>query len=132
MKVYGECYSCNNEISYSTGANTRVEFAMQDGENINLNCKNCGVNTEFNVDKLYAKESKFANIVAGLFFLIGTPLVFFFVSPVFTGSRNHYAIFVIGSFLLVPVFAYVVIKKQDRTRVNSFNRSKLKGRIHNI
>ena len=32
MKVYGKCKSCKNEIGYRTNANTRVEFAMQDGE----------------------------------------------------------------------------------------------------
>ena len=32
MKVYGKCKSCKNEIGYRTNANTRVEFAMEDGE----------------------------------------------------------------------------------------------------
>jgi len=29
MKVYGKCKNCQDEIGYSTNANTRVEFAMQ-------------------------------------------------------------------------------------------------------
>ena len=132
MKVYGKCKKCKTEIGYSTSANTRVEFAMQDGENKTLNCKTCGIKTEFHVDELYTKESKIAQIGAGLIFLIGTPLMFFFVNPIFSGNRNHYVIYVVGGFLLVPVIAYGIIKKQDQTRVSSFNRSKLKGRIHNI
>lgn len=132
MKVYGKCKKCKTEIGYSTSANTRIEFAMQDGENKTLNCKNCGIKTEFHVDELYTKESKIAQIGAGLIFLIGTPLMFFFVNPIFSGNRNHYVIYIVGGFLLVPVVAYGIIKKQDQTRVSSFNRSKLKGRIHNI
>ena len=132
MKVYGKCKNCKGEIGYSTNANTRVEFAMQDGENKTLTCKNCGIRTEFKVDELYAKESKIAQIGAGLIFLIGTPIMFLFVSPIFSESRAHYVIYVVGGFLLIPVIVYGVVKKQDRDRVNSFNRSKLKGRIHNI
>lgn len=132
MKIYGKCKNCHKEIGYSTSANTRVEFAMQDEENKTLNCKNCGLKAEFHVDELFTKESKIAQIGAGLILLIGTPLMFFFVNPIFTGSRNHYVIYVVGGFLLVPIIAYGIIKKQDQTRVNSFNRSKLKGRINNI
>ncbi|MDO1514572.1 hypothetical protein Q2T41_18105 [Maribacter confluentis] len=132
MKVYVKCPKCENELGYSTNANTRVEFAMQDGENKKLTCKNCGRTTDFHVDELNAKESNLAKFGAGLIFLIGTPLMFLFVSPIFTGSRNHYVIFIVGGFLLVPVVAYGIIKKQDQVRVSSFNRKKLKGRIHNI
>jgi hypothetical protein len=34
MKIYGKCKNCQNEIGYSTSANTRVEFAMQDGDDL--------------------------------------------------------------------------------------------------
>lgn len=132
MKVYGKCSKCKNEIAYKTDANTRVEFAMKDGEIKKLNCKNCGTNKEFHVDELFAKHSKIAQLSAGLIFLVGTPLVFFHVNPVFTGSRNHYVIYIIAGFLLVPVFAFAVINKQDQTRVSDFNKRKLKGRIHNV
>lgn len=132
MKVYGKCKKCETEIGYSTSANTRVEFAMHDGEKKTLTCKNCGTKTEFHVDELYTKESKIAQIAAGLILLVGTPFIFLFVNPIFSESRNHYSVYIVGGFLLVPVIAYGIIKKQDQTRVNSFNRKKLKGRIHNI
>jgi hypothetical protein len=132
MKVYGKCKKCKNEIVYTTNANTRVEFAIQEGETKTLICKNCKVKTEFKVDELYAKESKIAQIGAGLIFLIGTPLMFLFVNPVFSGSKSHYVIYTVGGFLLVPVLIYGYMNQHDRARVNGFNRSKLKGRIHNI
>lgn len=132
MKVYGKCKSCKTENEYSTNVHTRVEFAMQDGEIKILNCKNCGTNTEHHVDELYAKPSKIAQLIAGLIFVIGTPLMFFGIDPIFTGSQNHYVIYIVGGFMLVPIFAYAVINKQDQTRVSDFNRRKLKGRVHNI
>jgi len=132
MKVYGICNKCKNEIAYKINAKTRVEFAMKEGEIKKLDCKNCGGNTEIHVDQLIAKHSKIAQLSAGLIFLIGTPLVFFLVDPVLTGSRNHYVIYIVAGFLLIPVFAFAVINKQDQTRVSDFNKRKLKGRIHNV
>ncbi len=82
--------------------------------------------------KLYAKPSKIAQIISGLVFLIGTPLTFYLVNPVFTGSRNHYVIYIVGGFVLVPVVVFAIINRQDQTRVSSFNNRKLKGRVHNI
>ncbi len=117
MKVYGKCKNCKNEIDYSTSRSTRVEFAMKDGENITLNCKNCGTANEFYVDELYAKESKITQIVAGLIFLIGTPLSFLFIGLIYS---------------LIPVIIFGIMLKKDRMRVNYFNRLNLKGRIHNI
>jgi len=132
MKVYGKCKKCKNEIGYSISVNTRVEFAMQDGENKILNCKNCGMNTEIHVDELYAKKSKLAQIIAGLIFFIGTPLTLLFVYPVLSESSNHYVIYMVSGFLLVPVMVYGIIIKKEQNRVSSFNRRKLKGRVHNI
>lgn len=132
MKVYVKCRNCKKEIKHSTSSSTRVEFAMKEGENKILNCNNCAKKEEYHVDDLYTKESKIAHIIAGLVLLIGTPLTFFIINPIFTGSRNHYVIYIVGSFLLVPVIVYGIISKEDQTRVSSFNRRKLKGRTHNI
>lgn len=132
MKVYGVCKNCKKELSYATSASTRVEFAMQDGESKTLNCNNCGTNSKFHVDDLKAKHSKLAQLSGGLILLIGTPIVFFILNPIFTGSRSHYSIYAVGGFLLIPILTYAAVNKQDQIRVSSFNNRKLKGRIHNI
>ncbi len=132
MKVYGKCKKCSTEIAYRTNAHTRVEFAMQDGENRTLNCKDCETENKFHVDELYANPSKIAQLIAGLVFLIGTPLTFFLVNPIFESNRNHYVIYVVGGFLLVPVLVYAVLTRQEQKRVSDFNRRKLRGRIHNV
>jgi hypothetical protein len=132
MRVYGECKKCKREISYSTNAYTRVEFVMQDTENIPLTCKSCGFKKRFHVDELYAKKSKMAQFTAGLTFLIGTPLAIIYLVPILNGSKSNYVIYIAGGLLIIPGIVYGMINKQDQNRVNSFNRNKLKGRIHNI
>ena len=132
MKVFTKCSSCNNENSLQTSANTRVELAMKKGEEIPVSCSTCGATSKILVDEFYAKPSKIAQILAAALFLIGTPLVFFGLSYFLSRSLNHYVVYITGLFLLAPVFAYVVINKQDETRVSDFNRRKLKGRTHNI
>ncbi|NEV95105.1 hypothetical protein G3567_13265 [Psychroflexus sp. YR1-1] len=124
MKVYGKCKNCRNEIGYSTEANTRVEFAMKDGETKTLNCKNCGNSSEFHVDELIANRSKSPLILAGISFLlvIGVSLYFLIFGD------SEYVYFSIG----LPFVIYFILDKQDQTRVSSFNRRNLKGRVHNI
>ena len=132
MKIYGKCKKCKQEIGFKSYSPTRVEFAMNEGEKKILDCKSCGAKSEIHVDQLYAKESKLAKIISGLIFLVGTPLIILLTFPVLSRSRNHYVILIVGGLLLLPVIAYSIIKRQEQTRVSAFNRSKLKGRIHNI
>jgi hypothetical protein len=129
MKIFGRCKNCKNEVPFSTRSTTRFDLAMKSGESKTLYCKKCGIKGDFHVDDLYTKESKIAQIGAGLILLIGTPLIFFSINGIFIESRNHYMIYILGGFLLVPVIVYSIINKQDQTRVSSFNRNKLKGRI---
>tara|TARA_B100000949_G_C14242337_1_gene434169 strand:- start:57 stop:434 length:378 start_codon:yes stop_codon:yes gene_type:complete len=124
MKVYGKCKSCENEIGYRTNANTRVEFAMQDGETKKMNCKNCGTNTEFHVDELYAQRSKMPYLIVGLTILTIIIITLYFIFF----SDSKYVIIAFG----LPLAIYLILTKQDQTRVSDFNRRKLKGRTHNI
>ena len=128
MRVFGKCNNCNHEIGFRTFDNTQVDFAKNNGEFKTIACENCGSENKFHVDELFAKESKFAHIVALLIFIIGTPLTFFILNPILISERNHYMIYFIGGFMLVPVVAFRIIKRQDQTRVSSFNRIKLKPR----
>ena len=132
MKVFVKCKSCSKEISYNTNSYTRVEFAMQEGDLKQLACNHCNETYDFEVDEFYAKHSKIAQIIAGLVFLIGTPSAFLLLSTIFNHSKSHYVVYVVGGLLLVPIIVYIIINKQDQTRVSDFNRRKLRGRIHNI
>ncbi len=124
MNVYGKCKNCKNEIGYRTDANTRVEFAMQDGETKKMNCKNCGTDTDFHVDELFAKRSNMPilTVALGVFLLVIITVYFLFFSD------NQYVIIAFG----LPFAVYFMLDKQDQKRVSDFNKRKLKGRTHNI
>ncbi|MCM5661494.1 hypothetical protein [Galbibacter mesophilus] len=122
MKVYGNCSNCNHEIPYRTNANTRVEFAMKDGENKNLSCKACGTKNEFHVDKLFANPSNSPLITS----LLVTLVVIVIAITMLFYSKSGYVLVAFG----LPFFTYFTLKKQDQNRVSNFNRRNLKGRIH--
>ena len=124
MKVYGKCKNCKSEIGYRTDTNTRVEFAMRDGETKKLNCKNCGTDTEFHVDELYANRSQTPLLITGLTILI--ILLFTLYYLFFTDSEYIFIAFGL------PLIVYLTLTRQDQTRVSDFNKRKLKGRVHNI
>jgi DNA-directed RNA polymerase subunit RPC12/RpoP len=124
MKVYGKCKNCKKEIGYRTDANTRVEFAMQDGETKKMNCKNCGTDTEFHVDELFVKRSNMPYLIValGVLTLVIITLYFLFFSD------SKYVIIAFG----LPFAVWLILTKQDQKRVSDFNKRKLKGRTHNI
>ena len=124
MKVYGKCKNCKNEVAYRTDANTRVEFAMQDGETKTLNCKNCGTNTEFHADELYARRSNMPYLIVALAVLTLVIITLYFLFF----SDSKYVIIAFG----LPFVVWLILTKQDQTRVSDFNKRKLKGRTHNI
>lgn len=112
------------EISYATNTNTRVEFAMRDGEQKNFKCTNCGEENIIHVDKFYAKKSKLpflTSVFAGIIVTIATLYFILF-------TQSNFIIIALG----IPFVIYFILRKQDETRVSDFNRRKLKGRVHNI
>ncbi|MBZ9731647.1 hypothetical protein LB467_18325 [Salegentibacter sp. JZCK2] len=125
MKLFLKCQNCKNEIGFRSDSNTRIEFSMNEGERKKIVCKNCGTNNEKHVNEIYASESKLALLIAGLIFLIGTPVTLYVMFEIMKVTRNHYMIWIIGGILLVPVFAYITISKQEQNRVSGFNRFKI-------
>lgn len=127
MKVYCKCNNCKEEYGFLAFTNTRVEFAMQYGDYKEFTCKHCATMNKRHVNDFYAKPSKIAFIVASLVFLVGTPLLFFVIIPAMASTSAH-KVYFIGGIILLPVFIYGLMLKQDRNRVNSFNRHQLKER----
>ena len=123
MKVYGKCQNCKNEISVSVDYGTRIEITMYEGETKSVLCKNCTVKNKFHINDLQAKESKFAIIISGIIFLIGTPLIIYLFYDYLIATHNPYFTLVIVGFVAVPMTVFGIIRKQDLIRVRSFNRA---------
>ncbi|MDO7171875.1 hypothetical protein [Mariniflexile sp. AS56] len=126
MKLFATYSNCKHEINFSSNYNTRVELAMYDGEIKTLNCKNCNLNSNFKVNELYAKESKTALIIASLILIIGTPILIYYIPMFLLRHGGLYSTLAIASFFLIPVIVYSNILKEERIRVNTFNRDWLK------
>lgn len=127
MKLFGKCPSCKSEVSFNSSSNTRIEFAMSEGEIKKIQCKNCGTTFELFVNDINAKKSNLASLVAGLIFLLGTPLIVFLLKDFLLEIRGPYSVLVISGFFLVPSIIYFIILKDDGKRVSAFNRLKIKG-----
>lgn len=122
MKLFAKCTKCKHEMSFDSNHKTRVEFAMYDGHTKTLNCKNCQQSNNLKVNDLYAKESKTAIKIASLIFLIGTPILIYYIPTFLLKYGGLYSTLGIAGFMLIPVFVYSNILKEDRIRVNTFNR----------
>ncbi|MGW1456515.1 hypothetical protein ACWBC2_16130 [Salegentibacter agarivorans] len=126
MKLYSKCTNCLAEMMLKSDSHNRGEFAMLEGKIKKIRCKHCASDQNIHVNNIYAKESKLALVIALLIFSIGTPLTVFLMLKVFTiASVNHYVILIAGGILLIPVIIYIIITKEEQTRVSSFNRYKM-------
>ena len=130
MKLTTKCNKCGQEIKTKTWSSDRVELARTKGEYLELTCNICNMADKYHVDSLSASPSRLAQIVALLIFIVGTPVLLFFIwEPLWTLTWS-YAILAIAGLLLIPVTVYGLILKDDQRRVSSFNRHKLKGYRH--
>lgn len=130
MKLTTKCNKCGQEIKTNSWSNDRVELAMTKGEYFELTCKNCNTIDKYHVDSLSASPSRFAQIVALLIFIVGTPTLLFFIWEPLWSLTWSYGILAIAGLLLIPVTVHGLILKDVQRRVSSFNRHKLKGLGH--
>ncbi|WP_154662140.1 hypothetical protein [Siansivirga zeaxanthinifaciens] len=121
MKLFAKCIKCRREICFNSNQKTRVEFVMYEGKTKALTCNHCKHNNIFKVNELFAKESKFALIIACAIFLVGTPILIYYVPIFLLKYGGIYSSLVIAGFMLVPIIVYSNILKEDRIRVNTFN-----------
>ena len=99
---------------------------MKNGKTKKLNCKKCNRKTAIQINKIYAKESKFAYLLAGSIVLIGSIIVLIFWSKILINSNSSFGLYAIGLILIVPAWVYVIIHNQDLMRIRTFNRTYVK------
>ncbi len=128
MRIITSCENCKQELETWTFAQDRVQLARQQGDQIELTCKNCNSTEKYPVDNFSAVPNRLLQTIALLAFLIGTPLVIWLIWDVFWNLTMSYFILVATGLFLVPGIVYGLILKNDRTRVNAFNRHQFRGR----
>lgn len=127
MNLITTCENCKQELRIWTFAQDRVELARQKGDQIALTCKKCSSTSKYPVDDFSAVPNRFLQSIALLTFLMGTPLIIWLIWDVIWNLTMSYLILVASGLFLIPVIIYGLILKNDRLRVNSFNRHRFKG-----
>ena len=106
-----------------TNAETRIEFAMENGKTKKVDCDKCDLNFNLESNKFYAKESKLTSILSGIIFLVGTMVGLYFVMQMISEMKTIFGIFIVACGLLIPVWVYGILNKEDRIRVRTFNQT---------
>jgi len=127
MIISTKCKNCKAQIPYRTNYSDKVEFAMENGKFVELQCKKCGVKGKYHIDSFYAKPSKLSLIISTIIFLLGTPLVLYLVWDKMTNSGCILCIAIIFIPIIIPSLIYGIMIKNDRIRVNAFNRHKIEN-----
>ncbi len=105
----------------------RGEFAKTTGEKIELTCKKCNLKETYHVDEIEATPGIMVHVIATLIFLIGTPLIVYWIWPFLQmkGNPIHKITFIVA--IIIPVIVYRILLIGDRNRIKIFNRHKLRG-----
>jgi hypothetical protein len=123
MKVYTECSKCKHEISFWTWSSDRIEFIKSKGKSIKLTCGKCNWTDNYEINNLKAKESKLFHFIGMLIFFIGTLFLYLFLRDYLFKINYVFGILGLVIPLIIPYLIFGTITKNDRERVNNFNRS---------
>ena len=126
IKLYTRCSECGENINYYSWETTRANLQMQKGRFVEIDCKHCGKVDNYYLNNLRAEKSNIALIVSFIIFALGTPAVFFLLWDTLVKTANLYFMIVLLGVILVPSIMYGLILKDERKKINSFNRFKIK------
>jgi hypothetical protein len=70
MKIISTCKSCKSPTKLKTGATNRPDLIKEQGEEININCSNCGNNQKHHVNDFQAVANPTFAIIAAIISLI--------------------------------------------------------------
>lgn len=121
MKLTTRCKTCKTEVSFVSSVNDRVELEMQKGKVIPLTCKNDGHKHKYHVNELRAEKSLFDRIQLYAIPLLLILTIIYLEMQVFSLGYIFY-----GGIFLGPSIAFGIMNKQLSTKLNSFNRFKVK------
>ncbi len=130
MKLYLKCTACNYENHFKCDAETRIEYAMKYGKYKQHSCTQCSNANRVAVNNMYAKESKWIYLIAGSIFLMGSLAGLYFYIDIFNQTRSVFGLYASGLILLIPVFIYNTMNKEDRVRVRTFNQTYVREDIN--
>mgnify|MGYP006995672951 CR=1 FL=1 len=125
MRLYANCHNCRNEIRFSTSEPDRVELSKSKGNKIELTCNHCGQTDSYHVNKIKATESKIAQIIGLIIFIVGTPLTLYLIWGYIFRFTYIYVIAGLIGLIGIPFMIYAIIEKEQRKKIRLFNNYKI-------
>jgi len=122
MRIRAKCKSCKErKVNFLTSVNDRGELAMKKGKEFKCTCKACHKMLKYHVNDFKAESSINVKLGGVIIFIVGLLILLFIVKRFFTGGY-----LIVGGVFLLPSIAYGIAKQQEITKLNSFNRYKVK------
>jgi len=116
MRLYSNCHNCKSEIRLSIVEPDRVELSKRKADKVELTCNQCRQTDFYHVNETRATESKIAQTVGLLIFIIGTPLTFYFIWDYIFRFAYIYIIAGLIGLIGVPIMIYSIIEKEQKKK----------------
>ncbi|MCL2131391.1 MAG: hypothetical protein FWH36_02885 [Lentimicrobiaceae bacterium] len=130
MKIFAVCKNCQQKIKVKGIYPTRIDIAMEKGEEIELICPFCKEKGEYKVDNINAEEDGRNTIFFILLFpLIGLILWFLYPFVVKSGIK---AAFILPAGIAIPILLYTVISRNRTNKVKIFNSTFVESRAISV
>lgn len=113
MKLYTYCKSCKSNIKIKSDAPTRPELQMVMGDELKINCKNCGKMDKAHVNDIKAEPNRFILILGVILGVLFSILLWTYYNGIATIS------------IIIPLLFW----QQQRTAVRAFNSYMIKRKI---
>ena len=107
MQLYCECPNCESINNFTSYSSTRVDFAMDIGDEKSVHCSNCGYDNDIHVNSMFAKKSKLALIIAISFVAIGLPVLLYISLYLMKNT------IIIGTYIVAPFVIFMMINKDE-------------------
>jgi len=122
MKLYTKCIDCKSDLMIKSWVSTRVDLKMKLGDKMEITCKNCNRTNKYSIDDLKARESKIAALIGLVVLVIGTPFILILLWD-YIWQTGLYGAFGLILIIGIPGSVFMIINKNEQSRVSSFNRS---------
>jgi hypothetical protein len=121
MKLIVDCKNCRKQIRLKNTVNDRGELSRKIGKEFSISCKECLKESNYQVNDIRAKESKFIALSSLIIFTLGTGIIAYLLGEYLFIPNNPYNVLVIGGLLLIPSIVYMIMRKQEMDNVRRFN-----------
>jgi hypothetical protein len=128
MILYTICNSCKNTIKLPFSEFSRADIAMKKGDFIELRCNKCYNKDKYHLNNIMAKKSPIAVIISLIIFILGTPLLLYFLGDYFFRTTNLKVIGLLIGIVGIPTIMYNLINKEEQKKVSGFNSFKIKNK----